>query len=450
MKKRKVAALVLSMSMVTGMLAGCGDSSSSGTTASTGTTGAVTAEESKTEQPAPSGSGEPVTISFAWWGSQDRADRTNQAVELFMEKNPDIKVETSFYPFDSYYENLSISATSGNMPDVFQGFIGAADSQQYMAQGLLEPLDTYIVQGLINISDISDSLVATGMDQGKNYGVSLGANVKCMAIDPDVYAQAGLTIPEVAYESWEALGADLEKIKEVTGAYGGDDFFNVNYTLPYFCRQYGETQFDSEAEAKVGFSKETYVKYYETRLAWMEQGLIPPYDITSGANGLEDSLLVKGKSGAKTCYSTEYKTLSEAAGKELKLILLPGPNTEKGTDIRAGQHVCMSSQSKNKEAAAKLIDFLVNDVDCNKILNAERGMPASDVVRAALMDGFDENQKKMAEILDLATNHSSAGDLAPKGNTTELYNLSLDLEEEIIYGVITPEEAYEQLVAAGK
>ena len=37
----------------------------------------------------------------------------------------------------------------------------------------------------------------------------------------------------------------------------------------------------------------------------------------------------------------------------------------------------MSSKSENKEAAAKLIDFLINDVEANKLLKAERGIPAS-------------------------------------------------------------------------
>lgn len=450
MKKKRTASIILAVSMAAGILAGCGDSSSQiasegGSTAASSETAGSQAAGGQTA----AGAGE-TTIGFAWWGSQDRADRTNKAVELFMEKNPDIKVETSFYPWDSYYENLSISATSGNMPDVFQFYVGAADGRQFLSQNLVEPLDTYIESGIIDTSSISDSLLQTGMSDGKNYGLALGANVKCMVVDPETYEKGGLTVPEVAYDSWETLGADLGKLKEVTGSYGADDFFDMNFMFPYWCRQYGEIQFDPESENKIGFSKETYVNYYKLRMDWIDKGLIPPYDVTMGTNGLEDSELVKGKSAAKYCYSTEYKTLAEAAGKELKLILLPGPDTDKGTDIRAGQHVSISTQSKNKEAAAKLVNFLINDVDANKILNAERGMPASDKVREALMEGFDDNQKKMAEIMNVATEHSTPGDVMPKGNATEMYNLFVDLDEQIVYGAITPEEAYDQLLAAGK
>lgn len=73
----------------------------------------------------------------------------------------------------------------------------------------------------------------------------------------------------------------------------------------------------------------------------------------------------------RPCYSNQLLELSELSGKQLKLLLLPGPNTELGMDIRSGSHICMPSGSGQKEAAAKLIDFMINDVDANRILNAE-------------------------------------------------------------------------------
>lgn len=443
MKLKRAAVTFLAISMVAGTLTGCG-SGKENDKADAGHNVADTDTDTGSD-------GEQTTIRFAWWGSQDRADRTNEAVEIFMEKNPDIKVETSFYPFDSYYENLSISATSNNMPDVFQGFIGAIDCTQYISQGLVEPLDEYIEQGLIDTSNIPQNLLDTGMNEGKNYGLSLGSNVKCMVVDPDAYKKAGLEIPEVAYESWDALEADLVKLKEVTGAYGADDMFGLDFMMEYYCRQNGEEYMSSTEESTIGCSEETYTSFYERRLDWIDKGLIPPYDVSQAQNGLEDSQIVKGKSAVRSCYSTEYGTLAGAAQKELKMILLPGPDTDKGTDIRAGQHVCMSSQSKNKEAAAKLIDFLINDVDGNKVLNAERGMPASDTVRDALKENFDDNQKKMAEIVDLAVEHSSAP-LAPvKGDTADMFTLLNDLDQEILYKSTTPQDAYQQLVdASGK
>lgn len=444
---RKITAAALAATMLLSSLAGCSSASSGSTAASTSDTASGTAASTATGE----AGGEAATIRFMWWGGQDRADKTNKAMELFMEKNPGIKVETSFFPFDSYAENLSISATSGNMPDVFQGFVGG--NNDLMEANLIEPLDSYIESGLLNVSDISESLQESAKIDGKTYGAALGCNVKCLVVDPEAYAKAGLTVPEVAYDSWEALGADLQKLKDSGLQYGADDLFVRGDTFAYFLRQRGETQYSATQAQTINFSKQSYVDYYNMRLDWIDKGLIPPYDVTKESSGPEDSQLAKGNAAVRYLYSSQYAQISEAAQKDLKLILLPGPDTDKATDIRPGCHACMSSQSKNKEAAAKLIDFLINDVDCNKILNAERGMPASAKVLAALESGFDKNQLASAQAVALANAHSSPSDPSPVGDTVEIDNgnnggLMEDLEQQIIYGQITPEEAYDQIDAA--
>lgn len=47
-----------------------------------------------------------ITIRFTWWGSEDRAEKTIQAVRLFETKNPGIRVQTRYFPFETYSENL--------------------------------------------------------------------------------------------------------------------------------------------------------------------------------------------------------------------------------------------------------------------------------------------------------------------------------------------------------
>lgn len=441
--------------MAMGLFAGCGnktdDTANAGSASTASSSKSETADESgddtAAENKSSSTDGEQVTIRFAWWGSQERADKTNAAVDLFMEKNPDIKVETSFFPFESYNENITIAASAGNMPDVLQGFVGA--NSDWMEANLVEPLDSYIEEGLINTADISDGLLESAKIDGQTYGVALGCNVKCLIVDPEAYEKAGIEVPEVAYESWDALGEDLQKLKDSGLKYGGDDMFERGFTLPYFTRQRGETVFSSTQESTINFSEQTYVDYYNYKLDWIEKGLIPPYDVTKESSGPEDSQIAKGNAAVRHCYSSQYSQIKNAAGKDLKMILMPGPDTDKGTDIRPGVHICMSSQSKQKEAAARLIDFMVNDVDAYKILMADRGMPASSKVREAIFDNFTEDEQAIAEVLELAEEHSSASDPAAKGDTKMIDDVNSglmeDLEQQIVYGEITPEAAYQEI-----
>lgn len=376
---------------------------------------------------------------------------TNEAVELFMEQNPDIIVETSFYPWDSYWENLSIASTANNVPDVYQGYIGAGEFQQFMDGGIVEPLDDYVAAGQIDVSSISENLVAEGKVDGKLYGLPFGINTRAMLVAPDMYEKANLEIPENGYESWEALEEDLVKLKEATGKYAAADFVeNEGDVFKYWCRQHGETVFASEGDSLIGFSKETYVDFYEMKVRWADEGLIPPYDVSQSENGPEDNTIVKGESAVNIIPASQYANFADAAQKELQMILLPGATTSEATMVPASLHLCMSSKSENKEAAAKLIDFLINNEEANKLMKAERGMPASDKVRAAMEPDFNDNQKKVLAITDEAVQYSSANDAPAMEGSSDIQNLIDEYEERIMYKDVTPEEAYDVIAEAAK
>ena len=116
-------------------------------------------------------------------------------------------------------------------------------------------------------------------------------------------------------------------------------------------------------------------------------------------------------------------------------------------EIRPGIHICMSSLSEQKDAAARLIDFLINDLDANRILDAERGMPASSVVRDALFQEFNEAQRAMAEIIQYAEKNSISTGPVSVSDHKELDDgvqggLMEELEQQIMLRQIEPEEAY--------
>ena len=54
----------------------------------------------------------PVTISFQWWGNDERAVLTEEALDLFEEKNPGVTVETSFSAIDAYIPKLATQIAS--------------------------------------------------------------------------------------------------------------------------------------------------------------------------------------------------------------------------------------------------------------------------------------------------------------------------------------------------
>ena len=101
---------------------------------------------------------------------------------------------------------------------------------------------------------------------------------------------------------------------------------------------------------------------------------------------IEGNPLVRGEAAMAWCYSNQFVALSAAAGRPLKLVCLPrryedGPLSQ---TIMSSQMFCISKNSKHKEAAAKFLNFWVNNVDANLILQGESGVPIMRHVRRGI------------------------------------------------------------------
>ena len=82
---------------------------------------------------------EEVTLTFTWWGNDDRAQRYQQLIDAFEEEHPNITIEGNFTDFPSYWEKRQTEAAGGGLPDVWQ----FSDSylREYAEPGLLLDLE---------------------------------------------------------------------------------------------------------------------------------------------------------------------------------------------------------------------------------------------------------------------------------------------------------------------
>src|SRR5919199_3728857 len=79
----------------------------------------------------------------------------------------------------------------------------------------------------------------------------------------------------------------------------------------------------------------------------------------------------------------------------MKLLRLPAQATGQSPKMvnKASMYWSLSSRSKNTEAGAKLIDFLLTDPAATKILTTERGIPAIPAVRQEVAPLLDPQAK---------------------------------------------------------
>ena len=112
MKKKIIAATMAAAMCVS--LAACGGSSSSTAASSAAESTASSTAESTASSTADAASAgdEEVDLRMAWWGSQDRHDRTIKAIELYESLHPNVKIEYEYYSFDDYFTKLKTLVAS--------------------------------------------------------------------------------------------------------------------------------------------------------------------------------------------------------------------------------------------------------------------------------------------------------------------------------------------------
>jgi multiple sugar transport system substrate-binding protein len=121
-------------------------------------------------------------------------------------------------------------------------------------------------------------------------------------------------------------------------------------------------------------------------------------ELAQAGGSVETDLIVTGQSAATYFWSNQIVAASNAAGEGRNFILVPMPRPEGGASanyLKPSQFFSLTSQARHPQEAAMFIDFITNDIEANKALMAERGVPISSEVRTALEPLLNTPQKLM-------------------------------------------------------
>lgn len=85
-----------------------------------------------------------VTISFSWWGDENRYDKTMEAIKLFESKYPNIKVKEQFGEWAGFKKRMNMKIAGNDEPDLMQ--INYDWLENYSKDG----------KGFYNLNELSD------------------------------------------------------------------------------------------------------------------------------------------------------------------------------------------------------------------------------------------------------------------------------------------------------
>ena len=429
MKKLSVSVLAL-VFILTMMLSGCGSNPGSTQTTADGSkaqaqTGAV--KDAK-----------PVELRVSWWGSQNRADRTTKLIQLYMQKYPNIKINPEYTSWDEYWNKMSVEAAGASLADVMQQ--DEAYLTQYGDKNLLLDLNSYSQNGILDLSDVNQQMLQNGIYNGKLIAISLGLNALGLMYDPAMFQKAGIEVPNGNW-TWKDFEDNIIKLHEKLGAkvYGAAATWN---NLDYFwmyVKQAGQHMINPEGTA-LAYDDKIFIDFMNISLRLRKAGAVPTIEEASAVAGLEDDPLVHGTAAMNlNLSSNEFVAISEAANRPLALTLSPAGATE-GRVMKNSQYFSVTAGSKNPEEAARFISYFTNDIEANKLLLGERGVPFAAKVRKALEPIVSDAQKTTFAYVDVIEGLKGQVDPIYPPNYGGLYDVWKNVTDEIMYGKTSPED----------
>jgi multiple sugar transport system substrate-binding protein len=381
---------------------------------------------------------EKVTLNMSFWGNDVRADLSNQVLEAFHEAYPNITVNTSFLAFPEYWEKRQTEAAGGGLPDVMQ--FDYSYLRQYSENGLLLNLDPFL-GNIIETDPLPDNILSIGVVGDETTAIPTSTNAWGLFTNPKLLEEAG--VDDFAGGDWEDYTDWMGEITDATGGavYGGTDFTGRIQNFEVQQRAKGEDLFTDDGEAN--FTKEDLKAFWE-------QGDAVRDGIGLPAQKAEELLPLSGFDAGLTASELTWDNfgagyLANLGDQFTELNLIAPPVTEEGAKdlyLKPSMLEAVSAKTKHPEAAATLVNFLINSPESGEIFGTNRGLPASETALAAANLDPISTQIKDYEA-SIADRLGDAPPVPINGYGT-LEQKFLEIGKELGFGTMSIDDAVDQ------
>ncbi|MFE9725853.1 ABC transporter substrate-binding protein [Streptomyces sp. NPDC005794] len=382
---------------------------------------------------------EPVTIRLTWWGGDKRQQLTQQAVELFEKKHPNIDVKLEFSDWTGYWDRLATMAAGGNSPDVMQ--MDQLYLASYADRGALLDLEE---SRYFKKESFDPEILKTGRSGGTLYAAPNSVTAAGVLVNTTILDRLGLELPDTTSWNWDEYSAFSRKVSEESGGkVSGSYPMGGQAALELYARQHGEAIFGEDGGVAV--TPETVEGLWGEGASLMkaDKSISPSAVADSTALPLEQSPLATGKVAMSVAYSSQLPAYAAASGGDtFAVVNLPSDQAEPFQFIKPGMYWSISSQSQHPAESALLINFLVADPGAAKILGVERGIPAVQTVRQQIAPDLAEDDRTVLTYLEWLEDGKVAGSPAviPNGASTVEQTL-VRYNQEVVFGRMGAHEA---------
>jgi len=364
----------LTIFLLSTVLAGC--SSSKNDTSSANETNTQKQETAK-----------PVTIKLGMWSSSPAEKKiVDDQIAKFKEKYPNIDVQIETIVGD-YMQKLQTELASNTAPDIF--YLDSMPAPQLMSSGVLEPLDDYIKKYNVDVNDFEPALLSAFQWEGKTYGLPKDFNTLALFYNKDMFKAAGINEPP---KTWEELRNVAKKLTKdgVKGLVLSSDLARFDA----FINQNGGSVY-KDGKVTLNLPENAQALDFYVSLITKDKVADTPQNMGEGWNG--------------DAFAAKKAAMAIEGGWMIPFLKEKAPDLNYGiAELPAGKQkstmaftvaYVMNKNSKHKDEAFKLIEFLTGKEGQQFVVDSGLALPS----RKSMQEGFKEKYPERAAFVDGAS-----------------------------------------------
>lgn len=390
-------------------------------------------------------------LRMSWWGGDSRHLATQDALKYCGEKLGHT-ISPEFTGWTGHQEKITTQLAGGTEADIMQ------------INWPWLPLFSQTGEGFADLNNFSDTIdltqwtddeLATSTVNGRLQGIPLSITGRVPFFNETTYAAAGLSLPR----TWDELHAAGPVFKEKLG----ELYFPYEASSPtqggldvrllitaYLTQKTGKTMIDPET-MEFNYSVDELVDGLNLYKSFVDDGVVIPWpQVAAGGNLVlnENPEWANGHIAGSYSWDSAYFKIADPLQEGQKLVAAPIPLAEGATNDGVYRKPSMlfsiSKNSKNQQAAAEVVNCLLNDEGAIEILGTTRGIPASKKALDQLVAAGQIDPEQMAAhqlILE-----STGPNISPYFEHPQLSQAIGDTLEEFAYGQIDAETAADDII----
>lgn len=325
-------------------------------------------------------------LTFTMWGGESDQETYQQRLDLAKEKYPDIEVELIYVP-EQYAQKVQTMIAGNTAPDIMQL---AEDVHIYSSKNQLASLNELVESADVDLDERFGTVHNNYSRDGNVYALPDRGGSLIVYYNKDLFDKAGLDYPTEDW-TWDDLLSASQKltVKEgdeiVEWGFGAGDWWPMWMSFMY---QNGGGILDADGNPIINSPENIEAMQFYVDLIHKHKISPSNTDYANMGDIGSDQLFAQGKLAINF---TGFWNIGTAANvEELNWDIAPlWKNKEAGT-VPFGSGLAITNQSKHKEEAFKIVEFLTSEEGQLPIVENKQDAPANIAVLGS--DAFLEQE----------------------------------------------------------